>query len=139
MVSRRSATAFVLAAAVASGCTTDGKQLSPTAVPSGCDIWPEGPAAVTHPAASDPAPEYVAMLREQFEVALPSKLSPDAATADDSHVLKVLSVRHAPNGQTYTEFLAVSIGTTIVRVAQRPTPTTPKATPQLSVMVRCRP
>jgi hypothetical protein len=94
---------------------------------------------VIHPSATDPAPEFFATLREQFQTALSTKLSPDPATADDPGVLKVLSVRHASNGRTYTEFQAVGVGTTIVRVARRSTPTAAKAALRLKVTVLCHP
>jgi hypothetical protein len=131
------AVAAVGSAAVLVGCLGGAEPDKATlADPHGCAVDDEGPAALYRP--TEGRPEQLAViLRTQFQTALSTETSPDAAVARDPSVLKRLRVRQGPNGLTYTEFQAVRVGRTVVTAERRERPDGPTTILRLVVRVVC--
>lgn len=137
MTARRAATAYVgllISALAISGCTNGTATADH---PNGCQAWNEGPPVPTHPSAGASPATFTAYLRQPFQTVLPTATSPNRAIADDPRTLKFLWLTHKANGQTYTGFEAVGVGTTTVRVESLATAGRPAATLRLTVTVRC--
>lgn len=129
------------------GCTANTSRpgsspvrpVSPTTIdhPQACHLFDEGPSFSLRPGQAGAPASFAPLLRQQFQIEMPTALSPDAAIAQDPRVVALLQVRHDPDGLTYTEFQAISIGRTVINVSQRASPNRPAATQHITIMVRC--
>lgn len=146
---RRRLVAFALVTVLLSigGCTADtsrpvllpARPVSPTTMdhPHACHLFDEGPSFLIRPGQAGAPASFAPLLRQQFQIEMPTALSPDAAIAQDPRVVALLQVRHEPDGMTYTEFQATSIGRTVITVSQRASPNGPAVTQSVTITVRC--
>lgn len=105
--------------------------------PGGCYLWPESPTFPVHPDGGARPPTFTANLREQFQTAEPTRLTPDPVVVDDPSVVQVILVRHEMDGMTYTELQAVGVGKTVVHVPLGPAAGVQTTTLRLVVNVQC--
>lgn len=130
------------------GCTGNTSQpvslparpVSPTTIdhPQACHLFDEGPSFPIRPGQAGAPASFAPLLRQQFQIEMPTALSPDAAIAQDPRVVALLQVRHEPDGLTYTEFQATSIGRTLINVSQRASPNGPAVMHHITITVRCQ-